>query len=58
MKQRFLMPLLLVLMAAMCAQLAFAQASGTVKGVCKDVDGKPIAGATVQWTNLDNGRKY
>ena len=58
MKQRMLMPLLLVLMAALCAQMASAQASGTVKGVCRDVDGKPIAGATVQWTNLDNGRKY
>lgn len=58
MKQRILMPLLLVLMAAVCAQMASAQATGTVKGVCRDVDGKPIVGAAVQWTNLDNGRKY
>lgn len=58
MKKRILMPLLLALMAAVCAQWASAQATGTVRGACKDVDGKPIAGATVQWINLDNGRKY
>jgi tetratricopeptide (TPR) repeat protein len=37
---------------------AVAQNTGTVKGVCKDVDGKPIADAQVEWMNLDNGRKY
>jgi len=37
---------------------AFAQASGTVRGVCKDLDGKPITGAGVEWLNTDNGRKY
>ncbi|MGH9497607.1 MAG: tetratricopeptide repeat protein [Terriglobales bacterium] len=58
MKQRILMPVLFALMATVCAQLASAQVAGTVKGVCKDVDGKPIVGATVEWTNLDNGRKY
>jgi tetratricopeptide (TPR) repeat protein len=36
----------------------FAQASGTVKGVCKDAEGKPIAGAVVEYDNLDNGQKY
>ncbi len=36
----------------------FAQASGTVKGVCKDADGKPIANAIVEYDNLDNGQKY
>jgi tetratricopeptide (TPR) repeat protein len=29
----------------------------TVKGTCKDEAGKPIAGATVELANLDNGRK-
>jgi tetratricopeptide (TPR) repeat protein len=33
-------------------------AFGSVKGVCKDAAGTPIAGAVVQWSNLDNGRKY
>jgi tetratricopeptide (TPR) repeat protein len=58
MKQRFLVRVLLVLMAAVCAQLASAQAGGSVRGVCKDVEGKPIVGATVLWANVENGRKY
>ena len=33
-------------------------AFGSIKGVCKDAAGTPIAGAVVQWSNLDNGRKY
>jgi tetratricopeptide (TPR) repeat protein len=36
----------------------FAQASGTVKGVCRDVEGKPVVGAIVEYMNLDNGQKY
>jgi tetratricopeptide (TPR) repeat protein len=36
----------------------FAQATGTVKGVCKDTEGKPLAGVTVEWTSVDTGRKY
>src|SRR5437588_3393921 len=44
-------------LAASLPQL-FAQASGTVKGTCKDAQGTPIAGAVVEWTNLDNGQKY
>jgi tetratricopeptide (TPR) repeat protein len=36
----------------------FAQASATVKGVCKDVDGKPLADAVVIWANGDTGQKY
>jgi tetratricopeptide (TPR) repeat protein len=39
-------------------QLASAQASGSVKGVCKDAQGNPIADAIVLWTNTDNGQKY
>src|SRR5579862_9279249 len=37
---------------------AVAQNTGTVKGVCKDVEGKPITDAQVEWLNTDNGRKY
>jgi tetratricopeptide (TPR) repeat protein len=36
---------------------ALAQTNTVVKGVCKDEAGKPIAGATVELVNLDNGRK-
>lgn len=37
----------------------FAQvSSGTVKGVCKDLDGKPIADAVIVYLNQDNGQKY
>jgi tetratricopeptide (TPR) repeat protein len=32
--------------------------SGTVKGVCKDVEGAPIVDAVVVYANLDNGQKY
>src|SRR5271154_843533 len=58
MKQRFVVLVLMGLLAVWCLPSAFAQASGTVKGVCKDVEGKPIAGAQVEWANQDNGRKY
>jgi tetratricopeptide (TPR) repeat protein len=56
MKQRFLVPVLLVLMAGACSQLASAQA--TVRGLCTDVEGKPITGAVVHLADVDTGRKY
>ncbi len=49
-----------VLTAILCAIFAvpaFSQ-SATVKGVCKDLDGNPIADATVTWHNQDNGRSF
>src|SRR5579871_1229698 len=58
MKQRLVIPVLIVVMVLSCLPLAFAQATGTVKGLCTDTDGKPITGATVEWVNMDNGRKY
>jgi tetratricopeptide (TPR) repeat protein len=52
----------LLLCAALFAGLylpaAWAQSTGTVKGACKDVNGKPITGATVEWANIETGRKY
>jgi len=45
-------------MAALCAPSVFADATGTVKGVCKDVDGNPIGNAQVEWANTETGRKY
>jgi tetratricopeptide (TPR) repeat protein len=56
MKQRFLLPVFLVLVSAVCSQLASAQA--TVRGLCTDVDGKPITGAVVHLADVDTGRKY
>jgi tetratricopeptide (TPR) repeat protein len=58
MKQRFLMVILVVAVAALCLPPVFAQAVGTVKGVCKDMQGNPIVGANLEWNNTDNGRKY
>jgi tetratricopeptide (TPR) repeat protein len=58
MKKLFIIPLLLVLIFALSSPGAFAQAMGSVKGVCKDVDGKPIAQAQVEWTGVETGRKY
>src|ERR1700730_11169889 len=58
MKQRLLMVVLVVAVAALCVPPVFAQATGTVKGVCKDAQGIPIAGANLEWSNTDNGRKY
>lgn len=47
-----------VLTLGLCVPAIFAQASGSVKGVCKDVEGKPFAGGVVEYDNLDNGQKY
>jgi len=58
MKKAFVVVILISLSALWSVPQAFAQTTGTVKGVCKDLDGKPIADAQVEWTNLDNGRKY
>ena len=58
MKQRLLMVIVAVAVVALCVPPVFAQATGTVKGVCKDMDGKPIVGANLEWANTDNGRKY
>jgi len=58
MKNRFAVILLGALLVALIVPPLFAQSTGSVKGVCKDVSGTPIAGAIVEWRNTDNGRKY
>ncbi len=58
MKQRLLMVMLVMAVAALCVSPVFAQATGTIKGTCKNLDGTPVIGANVEWTNTDNGRKY
>jgi len=58
MKERLVVLVLIGLLIVACVPSALAQSAGTVKGVCKDQEGKPITGAQVEWSNLDNGRKY
>ena len=46
-------------MLGLCATPVFAQvASGTVKGVVKDVQGNPIPDAVVVYANQDTGQRY
>jgi tetratricopeptide (TPR) repeat protein len=47
-----------LLMLGLCVPQGFSQASATVKGVCKDADGKAIPDAIVVYANQDNGQKY
>lgn len=58
MKRYFAIVLFAVLAVGLCAPAVFGQASGTVKGVCKDAQGNPVADGIVVWNNLDNGQKY
>jgi tetratricopeptide (TPR) repeat protein len=58
MKKHLAILLFAVLALGLSVPAALAQASGSVKGVCKDAQGNPIADAIVVWTNLDNGQKY
>jgi tetratricopeptide (TPR) repeat protein len=58
MKKHCAIFVLVVLAAALCVPPVFAQASGSVKGVCKDAQGNPFADAVVVWVNTDNGQKY
>ena len=58
MKKHFAILLFVVLALGLCVPPVFAQASGTVKGVCKDAQGNPVADGIVVWANLDNGQKY
>ena len=57
MKQRYAVLMLAVLSAALFAPRALAQ-GGTVKGTCKDIEGKPYVGAVVEFTGTESGRKY
>jgi tetratricopeptide (TPR) repeat protein len=58
MKQRYINILVVALLVGLCAAPVFAQVTGTVKGACKDIEGKPLVGATVEWTSVETGRKY
>jgi tetratricopeptide (TPR) repeat protein len=58
MKKHLAILLFVVLGLGLCVPPVFAQASGTVKGVCKDAQGNPIVDGIVVWQNSDNGQKY
>lgn len=58
MRKYFILPLLLVVAVGLLAPLAFSDTTGSVKGVVKDVDGKPIAGAVVEWVGVETGHTY
>jgi tetratricopeptide (TPR) repeat protein len=58
MKKHLAIILFALLAIGLCVPPVFAQASGTVKGVCKDSSGNPLADAVVVWANQDNGQKY
>ena len=44
----------ILLTLALCVPSLFAQAAGTIKGVCKDIQGNPIADGVVQLVNIDS----
>jgi tetratricopeptide (TPR) repeat protein len=58
MKRRFAWTVLIALVLGLCVPAVFAQATGSVKGVCRDSEGKPITEGTVEWLSMDTGRKY
>jgi tetratricopeptide (TPR) repeat protein len=58
MRKYFILPFLLVLAVGLSAPLAFSQTTGTVKGVCTDIEGKPITGAVVQLVGVETGHTY
>src|SRR5216683_1740293 len=58
MKKHFAVFIFVFLLLGLCVPPGFSQAAGTVKGVCRDSEGKPIADAVVVWANQENGQKY
>ena len=58
MKKHFAIFVMTVFVLGLCVPAVFAQASGTVKGTCKDAQGNPVVEAVIVFQNLDNGQKY
>jgi tetratricopeptide (TPR) repeat protein len=57
MKRFITLAMLLALIAGMGTLPMLAQPSGSVKGTTKDLEGKPITDATVDFENIDTGKK-
>jgi len=57
MKRRLILCVLAAMMAALGTPAAWGQFT-YIKGFVHDVKGEPIVGATMQFTNRDNGRKF
>ena len=58
MRNRFIIMIAIAgFLAGLGGPAALAQ-TGSVKGVCRDQQGNIIAGATVEWTSVETGRKY
>ncbi len=49
---------IVLLLFGLYAPLLLSQNSGSVKGVCKDLNGNPIADGVVVYANQDTGQKY
>ncbi len=58
MRKHFTVFAFFLLLLGVCAPPLFSQNTGSVKGVCKDVNGNPIPDALIVYTNLDTGQKY
>ena len=58
MKKHFAIFSFVLLIVGLCLTPVFAQTSGSVKGVCKDTDGKTVAGGLVIFANQDTGQKF
>jgi tetratricopeptide (TPR) repeat protein len=58
MKHRVVIFMMAVLVAALLVPAMYGQGTTTVKGVCKDRDGKPFANAQVLFYSAETGRKY
>jgi len=57
MKKYFILSFLLALAVGLSAPLVYSQTT-SVKGTCTDLDGKPIAGAQVEWQATETGHSY
>jgi tetratricopeptide (TPR) repeat protein len=58
MKKHSAVSVFVLYILGLCVPAALSQASGSVKGVCKDANGQPIVDGIVVFANQDNGQKY
>jgi tetratricopeptide (TPR) repeat protein len=58
MKKHLAVFIFVFLTLGLCVPPVFAQAGGTVSGICKDTQGNPLVDAVVVYANQDTGQKY